>query len=149
VLYELHCQGPRGVDERWEWNPELLKLRAQIEDVFEDTLRRQTQVPVGVGPQAEDVAGSLLALAAKGTGPGLSAYIAKRATKEADPHTRAIAQRAGALKAALVEIQADEYGGGDPDLMHSAIFGRTMRGLGLDDTYGAYVGLAPALTLER
>ncbi|RYV50849.1 iron-containing redox enzyme family protein [Pengzhenrongella frigida] len=163
VLYELHYQGLRGVDERWEWNPDLLKVRAQIEGAFEDTLRRHTQVPVGVGPHGEDVAGALFALAAKDTGPGLSAYIAKRATdqqlhellihrsvyqlKEADPHTWAIPRLAGAPKAALVEIQADEYGGGDPERMHSTLFGRTMRGLGLDDTYGAYVDLAPALTL--
>lgn len=163
VLYELHYQGLHGVDDRWEWNPGLLGVRAQIEGVFEDTLRRRAHVPGGVGPNAEEVANALFALAAKDTGPGLSTYVAKRATdkqlrellihrsvyqlKEADPHTWAIPRLSGGPKAALVEIQADEYGGGDPERMHSALFGRTMRGLGLDDTYGAYIDLAPALTL--
>jgi hypothetical protein len=67
--------------------------------------------------------------------------------KEADPHTWAIPRLSGRAKAALVEIQADEYGGGSPARMHSALFARTMRAAGLDDTYGAYVDAAPAITL--
>ena len=35
-------------------------------------------------------------------------------------------------KAALVEIQSDEYGGGRPQRMHAELFAKTMRGLGLD-----------------
>jgi len=163
VLFELHYRGLTGVDERWEWNPGLLEMRAQIEMAFEDTLRRRAHIPGGVGRRADEVAGALFELAAQDTRPGLSAYIAKRATdeqlrellihrsvyqlKEADPHTWAIPRLAGAPKAALVEIQADEYGGGDPERMHSTLFARTMRGLGLDDSYGAYVDLVPALTL--
>ena len=50
---------------------------------------------------------------------------------EADPHTWAIPRLSGAPKAALVEVQADEYGGGRPERMHSALFARTMRGVGL------------------
>ena len=67
--------------------------------------------------------------------------------KEADPHTWAIPRLQGRAKAALVEIQADEYGGGRPERMHSALFARTMRGLGLDDAYGAYVDVVPAVSL--
>lgn len=163
LLYELHYQGLAGVDDRWEWRPELLGLRAQIEGLFESTLRAQVRVPTGVGPRADDVADALFAMAAVDSGPGLSTYVARRATddqlhellvhrsvyqlKEADPHTWAIPRLSGGPKAALVEVQADEYGGGDPQRMHSALFARTMRGLGLDDTYGAYVDLLPALTL--
>jgi hypothetical protein len=47
----------------------------------------------------------------------------------------------------MVEIQADEYGGGRPERMHSTLFARTMRGLGLDDRYGTYVNAVPALSL--
>ena len=50
-------------------------------------------------------------------------------------------------KAALVEIQADEYGGGRAERMHAALFAKAMRGLGLDDTYGAYLDLIPGCTL--
>ena len=67
--------------------------------------------------------------------------------KEADPHTWAIPRLTGRAKAALVEIQADEYGGGRPERMHSALFARTMRGLGLNDSYGGYVDAVPAISL--
>jgi hypothetical protein len=67
--------------------------------------------------------------------------------KEADPHTWAIPRLAGRAKAALVEIQADEYGGGRPDRMHSAMFARTMTELGLEDQFGAYVDAVPAISL--
>jgi hypothetical protein len=67
--------------------------------------------------------------------------------KEADPHTWAIPRLAGRAKAALVEIQADEYGGGQPERMHAALFADTMRALDLDDRYGAYVDVVPASTL--
>ncbi|GAA3467887.1 iron-containing redox enzyme family protein [Nonomuraea roseola] len=67
--------------------------------------------------------------------------------KEADPHSWAIPRLRGRAKAALVEIQSDEYGGGRPERMHSELFRATMRGLGLDDSYGAHLGRVPAVTL--
>src|SRR3954452_14897731 len=59
--------------------------------------------------------------------------------KEADPHTWALPRLSGAPKAAMVEIQADEYGGGRPERMHSRLFAETLEALGLDPAYGAYV----------
>ena len=53
----------------------------------------------------------------------------------------------GAPKAALIEIQADEYGGGRPEWIHAELFARTMRALGLDREYGAYLELIPGVTL--
>jgi hypothetical protein len=67
--------------------------------------------------------------------------------KEADPHSWAIPRLAGAPKAALIEIQADEYGGGDPDRVHATLFARCMDALGLDPTYGAYLDRLPGTTL--
>jgi hypothetical protein len=67
--------------------------------------------------------------------------------KEADPHSWAIPRLVGPAKAALVEIQSDEYGGGRPERIHSTLFGKTMRGLRLDPTYGAYLDLLPGITL--
>ncbi|MQA17771.1 MAG: iron-containing redox enzyme family protein, partial [Pseudonocardiaceae bacterium] len=67
--------------------------------------------------------------------------------KEADPHTWAVPRLACPVKAALVEIQADEYGGGRAERMHSELFRTTMRGLGLCDTYGHYLDAVPAVTL--
>src|SRR5947208_2164937 len=38
-LYELHYRGFDGVDERWEWDPGLLAVRARLEEVFEHGLQ--------------------------------------------------------------------------------------------------------------
>src|SRR5439155_7052144 len=50
-------------------------------------------------------------------------------------------------KAAIVEIQADEYGGGRAERIHSALFADAMRATGLDDGYGAYLRRIPGVTL--
>ncbi|MEJ5947061.1 iron-containing redox enzyme family protein, partial [Pseudokineococcus basanitobsidens] len=133
-----------------------------LEGELERALREVADVPAGVAPQ--DVPATLFAMTADDGGPGgLATHMARRADvdqfrelvvhrsvyhlKEADPHTWAIPRLAGTVKAALVEIQADEYGGGRPERMHAALFARTMRHLGLDDTYGRYVDDVPATTL--
>ena len=67
--------------------------------------------------------------------------------KEADPHSFAIPRVAAPAKSAMIEIQADEYGGGSPERMHSQLFAKAMRGLRLDPTPNLYVGLLPAETL--
>src|SRR6201999_1249649 len=67
--------------------------------------------------------------------------------KEADPHSWAIPRLHGAPKAALIEIQADEYGGGRAGLMHARPFARTLDALGLDSRYGAYLDRIPGVTL--
>jgi hypothetical protein len=169
-LYELHYSGIDGVDESWEWNPGLLTVRQLLEQRFEQELRTAATAAVpeappvpATGPVSDGVATVLFALAAADTGPSLSRYIAKEATpgqlreflvqksiyqlKEADPHTWAIPRLTGRAKAALVEIQADEYGGGRVDRMHSSLFAQTMRALGLDDRYGTYVDAVPAVAL--
>jgi hypothetical protein len=169
-LYELHYGGLDGVDDRWEWNPALIALRQLLEEPFERALRDaaqpstpQLQLPPAEDLDSDGVAALLFELASQDGGPSMSRYVAKKATreqlseflvhksvyqlKEADPHTWAIPRLAGRAKAALVEIQADEYGGGRPDRMHSALFARTMRGLGLDDSYGGYVDAVPAISL--
>jgi hypothetical protein len=162
LCYELHYRGLPGVDERWEWAPELLGLRAELEARFEAALRaevgRAEPPPV---PEAMDLA--LRAVMAEDDGPSLSRHIERDAPmehvleflvhrsayqlKEADPHSWAIPRLAGAPKAALVEIQADEYGGGRPERMHARLFADAMAALGLDDRYGAYLDLIPGVTL--
>lgn len=67
--------------------------------------------------------------------------------KEADPHSWAIPRLTGRAKSALVEIQADEYGGGRVGQMHSELFACTMDGLGLDSSFGAYIDAVPAISL--
>lgn len=171
VLYELSYRGFDGVDDRWEWHTDLLVARGVLEDALERGLRARVPVPAdgtgerpdGTAPTADNVAARLFALAAQERGPSLSRYVAKRASlaevrellvhrsvyqlKEADPHTWAIPRLSGAPKAALVEVQADEYGGGRPDRVHATLFARAMRAAGLDDAPGRYVDDLPAVTL--
>lgn len=165
VLYELFYRGFAGVEEEWEWDPDLLRVRATLELAVESALTEALDVPRGVPPERGAVAGALFAMTAPSPGPSLSRYVAKSATveqlrellvhrslyqlKEADPHTWAIPRLEGRPKAALVEIQADEYGGGALERMHAELFARTMRGAGLDPHYGAYVEQVPAVTLAH
>ena len=163
MLYELHYRGFEDADENWEWDPGLLALRQRIEAVLEERLRAITGPAPQAEPQAANVADALFALAADDSGPSVSRYVARNATKEqareflilksmyqlkeADPHTWAIPKLDGRAKAAMVEIQADEYGGGSLPKMHSELYRATMRGLGLDDSFGAYVDKVPAIFL--
>jgi hypothetical protein len=67
--------------------------------------------------------------------------------KEADPHTWSIPRLTGPAKAALVDIQHDEYGAGRPTDVHANLFAEVMAALDLDPTYGAYVDRLPGITL--
>lgn len=163
LLYALYYGSVVEGGDVWEWDPGIISARVRLEGAFETQLR--DRVPVADLPPgtAEDVAAALFTLTQPDRGPSLSRYFAGKATneqaieflmqrsiytlKEADPHSWAIPRLTGRAKAALVEIQADEYGGGRPERMHSALFAQTMRGLGLDDRYGAYINHVPAITL--
>jgi hypothetical protein len=141
----------------------VLAVRNRLEQAFEQQLRAMVEVGELPEPTQDAVARHLFALTAPTNGPSLSRFVAKKATREqldeflinrsiytlreADPHSWAIPRLTGRAKVALVEIQSDEYGGGDPARVHSTIFAQTMRGAGLDDTYGAYIDLVPAITL--
>ncbi|MDQ1124792.1 hypothetical protein QE412_003365 [Microbacterium trichothecenolyticum] len=146
-----------------EWDPTLIATRRVIETAFEASLRRSVAVPELPAPTADAVARALFALTGAEGGPSLSRHLARKATleqaheflvhrtvytlREADPHSWAIPRLTGRPKAALVEIQSDEYGGGRPDRVHAALFARAVRGAGLSDTYGAYVDDVPVVTL--
>ncbi|WP_460513221.1 iron-containing redox enzyme family protein [Frigoribacterium salinisoli] len=163
VLYELHHGGIAGVDDEREWDVDLLTARAVLEEAFEVVLRERVALPERPEPTADAVAAALFALTADDGPPRLARFVARQATleqvrellvqrsvytlKEADPHSWGIPRLSGRAKAALVEIQSDEYGGGRPQRMHSAIFARTVRAAGLDDSYGAYLDDVPAVTL--
>lgn len=162
-LYELHYGGIQGVDDRLEWSPNLIAARSLIEDAFEAELRIRVPVPELPAATAAAVATALFDLTGADSGPSVARYVARKATleqvqellihrtiytlKEADPHSWAIPRLTGRAKAALVEIQSDEYGGGRPGRVHSAIFAGTVRAAGLDASYGAYVDAVPAITL--
>jgi hypothetical protein len=157
--YELHYQGLPGVDDGWEWEPSLLRLRSLLERIFESQLR--AALPAD-GVADGDVAGVLWDMT-RGDGLSLSGWLGDHGArrhakelavhrsgyqlKEADPHTWAIPRLTGRAKAAMVKIQADEYGGGVAAEMHASLFAEAMRSLDLDPTYGAYIARLPAVTL--
>ncbi len=161
LCYELHYRGLPGVADEWEWEPTLLALRRELEASFEAALRVAVPVPATPGWEEMDLA--LRAVADADTGPALSRHIERDATleqvlefvvhrsayqlKEADPHSWVLPRLHGPPKAALVQIQADEYGNGVAERMHARLFADTMEELGLDARYGAYVDRLPGVTL--
>jgi hypothetical protein len=163
VCYELHYRGFDGVDEGWEWEPSLLALRGRLEGGFERALFEAIGPPGPGRIEPERVDLAVRELAEADEGPSLSRYAAHRATleqmrefvihrsayqlKEADPHTWAIPRLSRGPKAAMVEIQADEYGGGRAERIHAELFAGAMAALGLDPTYGTYLDRIPGVTL--
>jgi hypothetical protein len=161
LCYELHYRGLPGVDERWEWEPSLLGLRGELENCFEHALL-EAVVLTDESVSAEEIDVALRDIADQ-EGPPLSSFARSQATleqlrefmvhrsayqlKEADPHSWAIPRLSGVPKAALIEIQSDEYGRGRSEWIHAELFAKAMRAVGLDDTYGAYLSLIPGVTL--
>jgi Iron-containing redox enzyme len=157
--YELLYHRIADVDARWEWHPALVTRRSLLEQRFEAALRDRVPQP---HLTSEPVWEQLRALVDADTSPSLSRFVTRRADlaqfrqflmqrsiyhlREADAHTWAIPRLQGTPKAALVEIQADEYGGGRPGRMHAQMFAATMRAAELDDSYGAYWNDATAET---
>ena len=162
LLYELHYRGLPEVDAEWEWEPSLLGLRREVERLVEAALEGQLGAPAGE-PSADEMDIVLGALCSEAGRPSLSGYIEREAgleevqefmvhrsiyqLKEADPHSWALPRLSGRPKAALVEIQADEYGGGRVERIHAEMFAEAMDAVGLDPTYGAYLDRVPAVTL--
>ncbi|MFD6700026.1 MULTISPECIES: iron-containing redox enzyme family protein [unclassified Microbacterium] len=163
LLYSSAYGSFPACDPRLEWDLRLIAARRVLENAFEAALRALAVVDSLPESSRTAVASSLFALTSSDPGPSLARYVAKKATREqalefliqrsiytlheADPHSWAIPRLNGPAKAALVEIQADEYGGGRPERVHAEIFAKAMRGAGLDDRYGGYVDAVPAITL--
>jgi hypothetical protein len=160
VAYELHYTSIAAVEDGWEWSPALLTFRRELEREFEEGLRGL----VGeTWADPDEVGSALQQIVAEDEGPPLSRFAETQATheqlvehvvhrsayqlKEADPHSWAIPRLTGPAKAALIEIQFDEYGEGRAERVHAELFAATMRALGLDASYGAYLDHLPGITL--
>jgi hypothetical protein len=155
-LYELHYRSFDGVDERWEWHPDLLRWRATLEAMLEQALRAEA------GDPAATVTDELQALSEL-PGPSLSRHLLERGErwqfdefaihrsayqlKEADPHTWAIPRLSGRAKSALIDIQMEEYGDGEPGAAHAELFETVLTALDLDHRYGAHLSRLPGSTL--
>jgi hypothetical protein len=166
--YELHFQGIDDVDPGWEWDGAQLTLRSVLEEHLlrglRDVTARAGHDAVADQDDSAEVDLRLREIVGADDGPSLSGHLLRKGTvedfrdlltqrsvyhlREADAHTFAIPRLAGAPKAALVEIQSDEYGNGRAPRMHATMFAASMRALGLDDQYGSHLvdATAPMLT---
>ena len=161
LCFELHYRSFPNVDPAWEWDPTLLAVRAVLEGVFFDAL--EAEIASGEPVDPAQIGDLLFRLEAEDGGVSLSRHLEVEAgieefcefvvhrsfyqLKESDPHSWAIPRLDGPAKTALLEVQDDEYGGGRPERMHSRLFAKTMRALGLDDRENAYLAHAPGETL--
>ena len=161
LCYQLHYGGLAGVSDRLEWDPVLLAFRQVLEAAFEDALL--AEVEVRPANDARPMVDQLRDIVRSDPSTGVSGHLQRAATleqfrefllhrsayhlKEADPFTWLIPRLSGTPKAALVQIQADEYGGGDAKWMHSALFADTMSALGLDAAAGPPLDRLPGTTL--
>lgn len=154
LCYELHYRGFAGVAPDLEWDPELLRTRAALEDRFLTALRADVPRHDGV----DDALAPILVEPVDGTGVShflqdegelwhVREYAAQRSLyhlKEADPHAWVLPRLQGRAKAAMAAVEFDEYGGGRPDRVHARLFADLMADLGLDTTYGRYLDAACA-----
>ena len=164
TCYELHYRSFEGVDSRWEWEPELLRLRAAMEHAFLTALRCDTNsggINGGDINGGDDVTAALDALLVEPVpGNGVSHYLRDVAQwgqmreyivhrsvyhlKEADPHAWVIPRLQGQAKASLVAVEFDEFGGGRGERMHAQLFADLMAAAGLSPAYLHYLDEVPA-----
>ncbi|WP_063058800.1 iron-containing redox enzyme family protein [Nocardia sienata] len=153
TCYELHYHGFDGVDADWEWDPGLLRIRAELERRFLAALR--AEVPGGADVTAEldrlltvPVAGGVpRRLRDEGCWWQMREYFVQRSIyhhKEADPVAWVIPRLRGRAKAGLVAIEFDEFGGGHGDRIHARLYADLLRGAGLSDGYLHYLDIVPA-----
>ncbi|PWH06489.1 iron-containing redox enzyme family protein [Brachybacterium endophyticum] len=161
ILYALHHQGFDDAVDDLEWAPALISLRREIEHAYEQELRdRQPEIP-RPGRFAED----FFAFIAGHDGPSLVGRLRSSATaeqmqqflrhksiyslKESDHTMWTVPRLSHRVKAAVVELQYDEYGAGDPHRLHAHLFARGLEASGLSAAYGAYIDEAPLEILEQ
>ncbi len=160
AMYELHYAGFEDVDDEMEWHPDVLRLRRSLERDFEVELRARHTATTLDEPFAE----SLFAYIADHDGPSLAAYVQRKADreqvlellrhrsiyhlKESDPVAWVVPRLPTAPKAALMELQFDEYGDGDPNRLHAHLFALGLEAAGLRPDLYAYIDDVPVEILE-
>jgi hypothetical protein len=160
ALHELSYGGFDDVNDGAERDPELFRLRGRLEDDLEQRLRYRWP-----GIPDADLATGFFDWVSDHDGPSLARFVQTDATEEqvldllrvrsvyhlveADPTTWVIPRLGVAPKAALVELQYDEYGVGDPARLHAGLWARGMEASGLRSERGAYVDETPVEVLEQ
>ncbi|SDD58994.1 Iron-containing redox enzyme [Rhodococcus tukisamuensis] len=157
VCYEIHYRGFAGVDPEWEWDPDLIRLRGEMERLFLARVRDE----VAGGADAETAldaaateppggAGVSRYLLEEGTWDQMREYFVHRSIyqlKEADPQAWAIPRLEGRAKCAFVAVEYDEFGAGRPERMHATLFEDLLRAAELDHRYLGYLDEVPPETL--
>lgn len=154
VCYELHYRGFDGTDPAWEWEPDLLRLRAAMERPFLSALRCETPGGADVRQELDALlilpareSGTAGYLAAEGTYEQLREFFVHRSIyhhKEGDPHAWAIPRLRGQEKASLVAVEFDEFGGGRGERLHAQLYVNLMAAAGLNTGYLHYLDSVPA-----
>lgn len=161
TLHELSFRGFEDADDRAEWAPDVLAVRHDLEEGLEARLRERWP---GTDVRPADVPEALAAVVAADDGPSLATFVRRDADrdqvlellrqrsvyhlKESDPSAFVVPRLPVRAKAALMELQFDEYGDGDPNRLHSHLFARGLDAVGLRPEYGAYVDDAIVENLE-
>ncbi|WP_202619159.1 iron-containing redox enzyme family protein [Ornithinimicrobium cavernae] len=161
VLHELSYGGFSDVDPDAEWEPAVLTLRRDLQRELETRLRQRWP---GHHVSSDDFADELMAYIEADDGPSVASYVHTRATqeqvlelirwrsvyhlKESDPATWTLPRLTVRPKAALAELQYDEYGSGRADRLHAHLFAQAMEAVGLSTRPGAYVDECPPEVLE-
>lgn len=159
ALYELSFRGFENVDDALEWHPPVVEIRGQLEADFEAELRSRFPNPEICG----DFSDFVFEFIARDSGPSVAKFAQREADrsqmveilkqrsiyhlKESDPVAMTVARLETGPKAALMELQYDEFGGGNPNRLHSHLFALGLEASGLDGSYGAYVNEALVETL--
>lgn len=154
VLYALHYRGFDDTVDDAEWDPVLINARRDLERGFEAALLDSVR-PHLAAAQGSDIVERIESLIDSFSGESVADFLKRHGTaeqirevlahrsvlqlKEADPYSWVIPRLSGTPKVALVELQFDEYGDGRPERLHQRLYERTMREVGLDADFGAYV----------
>lgn len=161
VMYEQHHRGFEDVSDDLEWDPFVIAVRRGLEHDLERTLRARTPRLPEPGAFAE----TFFDFVANHDGPSLASRIHRSANtaqvceflrhksiyhlKESDHTTWVVPRVSDPVKAAVMELQYDEYGAGDPNRLHATLFARGLDASGLESAYGHYIDEAPVEVLEQ
>jgi len=160
TLHELSYGGFEDVDDGAERDVDLFRVRCLLEDDLERRLRDRWP-----GVPDLELATGFFDWVGGHDGPSLARFVQKEATeeqvldllrmrsvyhlKEADPTSWVIPRLTAGPKAALVELQYDEYGVGDPERLHHELWARGLEASGLRPETGGYVDEVPLEVLEQ
>ena len=158
-LYEMHYRGFEDVGDDLEWQPELLLVRGTWSEHSRPT-SRALRGPGITSPFAE----TFFDYVASHEGRSLASFVQRDAKPTrygscfgADHlppegvRPERVARPAPGVgpQAALMELQYDEYGAGDPNRLHAHLFARGLEACGLGSGYGAYIDEVPGEVLEQ